>query len=205
MKPDAFGYSPNPMQKRNPLELELCTDSVRFSLPLPLLSTRPLNTLIHTTEFQGESGTQLLQTSSDAFGTLHLLPVGANDCLLRLALLAEDVTMPTDEDVITLVVKCHDLAAFELRLRGEEPAEQVRCQKTQGSAEVVQDQLGPVFCGTTMTGKALALDPIADAEVEGWSNRKVDHCQAAGLLLVLIQHDQSSELAIRSELGNLTD
>ncbi|KAJ5043140.1 uncharacterized protein L3040_004523 [Drepanopeziza brunnea f. sp. 'multigermtubi'] len=97
-------------------------------LPLPLhciftLAARPPDTLIYPPQLQREPRPELLQPGPDTLDARHDLAIGSHDALFRLALLAEDVAMPSEEYVIALVVQRDDLSALQLGLRGEEREE----------------------------------------------------------------------------------
>ena len=113
--------------------------------------------------------------------------------------------MAAHEDVITLIVQRDNLPSLKVWLRRETLLEHPRSEQTQRRAEVVQDQLGPVTGCATMTGKPLALDPVADAEVKGRADGQMHDYQAAWLLLVLLQDNHAGEVAVRGELGDLAD
>ena len=89
------------------------------SLPDPFLPAGPLNALIDAPQLHGEPGPQLLQSGPDALHTPDRFPVGTHDVLLRRALFSEHVSVPTQEDVVALVVQRHYLPAFQLRLGRE--------------------------------------------------------------------------------------
>ncbi len=70
---------------------------------------------------------------------LDIFPILPCHTLLRLPLLAEYISVPSQEDIITLVVQRDYLAALELGLRWEEREEETGSQETEGGAEVVED------------------------------------------------------------------
>lgn len=113
--------------------------------------------------------------------------------------------MTAHENIITLVVQGDDLPTLKVWLGREALLEHACSEETQRRAEVVQDQFGPVASCSTVAGKSLALNPVADAEVESRTNGQVHDDQAAWLLLVLLQDDHGSEVAVRGELGDLTN
>ena len=79
--------------------------------------------------------------------------------------------MASEEDVITLVVKSHDLASLKFRLRWEHRPEKMRRQKAERSAEVVEDDFREVVGGITVSWESLAFDPVADGKMEHRSAR----------------------------------
>lgn len=86
------------------------------SLPLPLLPAPPLYPLIDPPQLHRKSWSQFLQPSPYPLNPLHLLPVRPNHALLGLPLVSENIPMPPQEDVISLIVQRNDLPAFEIRL-----------------------------------------------------------------------------------------
>lgn len=54
----------------------------------------------------------LLHSNLDVFGTWNGFTIRAQNRLLRLALVAEDVAVAADEDVVALVVQGEDLSAL---------------------------------------------------------------------------------------------
>lgn len=97
--------------------------------------------------------------------------------------------MPSDEDVISLIVQRHHSPALQLRLRRIQILEQVRREETQRRAEVVEDEFGYVASGVSVPGQLLAFHPVRNGEVEVRSRRKVDDVEASGLLLVHVLHE----------------
>ena len=79
-------------------------DLLIVTLPLPLLSTHTLNAPIHSSQFQREPWSDFLQSRSDVLGAFHLFAIDALNRLFGLSLVSEDVSMASDEDVVTLVV-----------------------------------------------------------------------------------------------------
>lgn len=84
--------------------------------PFPVLPTCALDSLVHTPQLHGEAWAQLLQTCPDFLCALHRLAVNILNNLLRRTLVSEDISVSSEEDVITLVVKGDDLSAFDLRV-----------------------------------------------------------------------------------------
>ena len=73
-------------------------------LPLPFLSTHPLNTLVYSPQFERETRSKFLQSCTNFFNTFHWLAVRALNALLRATLVSEHVPMPSEEDVVALVM-----------------------------------------------------------------------------------------------------
>ena len=97
----------------NVLQVEPRAHLLGVCAPFPILPTRTLDTLVHTSELHREAWAQLLQTSSDLLRTLHRLAIYILDDLLCGALVPENVSVSSEEDVITLVVKCDDLSTLK--------------------------------------------------------------------------------------------
>ena len=81
----------------------------------------------------------------------------------------------------------------------------MRSEKTKWSAEVVQNQFGPVVCWFAVTSDLFPVYPVADGEVEGRPMREVHDCNARWAFLVFIKNDQSCIVPIRSEFCDFTD
>lgn len=89
-------------------------------LPLPLLPTLELNPPIHPPQLQRKPRPNLLHAHFHILYALDRLAVIPQDGLLRLALVAEDVSVPPHKDVVALVVQREDLAAFKFGSGREE-------------------------------------------------------------------------------------
>lgn len=103
-KPKMKQYKSSDADPDADLQLEPRPLLLHASLPLPLLSTRALDPLIDPAQLERKPWAQLLQTGTDALDALHLLPVGADDALLGLALLAENVPVFSDKAEVALAV-----------------------------------------------------------------------------------------------------
>ncbi|KAI6751151.1 hypothetical protein HG530_014065 [Fusarium avenaceum] len=149
------------------LQVESLAILLHPGLPLPLCSIVTLasgssNALVDSPQLQRESRAELLQTSTDAFYSLKLLSIDANNALFRLSLFSENITVPPHKDVISLVVECRDLSALELRFGWEQGHEQLGCQQTKRSLEIVEKQLWVMNCRVSVAGQFLSLDPVGD-------------------------------------------
>lgn len=113
--------------------------------------------------------------------------------------------MPSQKYVISLVMQRHNLPPIQLRLWREQGPEEVSCEKTEGSAEVVEYELGHVVCGVTVSGHLLALHPVADGEVEGGPLGEVYDRQSGRAFLVFFQDEEGSVVSVRGEGGDLAD
>lgn len=102
-------------QRKNKLQLEFRPLLLHLPLPLPLLPTASLNPPINPPQLQRKPRSQFLQPRSNPLHPLHQLPIRPHHILLRLPFLAENVPMPSQEDVIALIVQRHDLAALQFR------------------------------------------------------------------------------------------
>lgn len=107
--------------------------------------------------------------------------------------------MSTDEDVVALIRQGDDLSALEFRLGREQRAEEMGRQDTEGCAEVVEDQFGPVVGWVSVAGEFLSLDPIPDGEGEHWSVGQMDDGESGRTLLVLLQDDDGCVVPVRGE------
>lgn len=112
--------------------------------------------------------------------------------------------MSSHEDVITLVMQRHDLAALQLRLWWEQRKEQARREQTEGRAEVIQDQLRVVVRGISVAGQLLALHPVCNAEVAGRARGQMDDGEAGGFLGVFLDDYKGRVVAVCGELGDFT-
>ena len=175
----------------NVLQVEPRAHLLGVCAPFPILPTRTLDTLVHTSELHREAWAQLLQTSSDLLRTLHRLAIYILDDLLCGALVPENVSVSSEEDVITLVVKCDDLSALDLRSWREERFEEVSGYNTQGCTEAVEDEFGEMAGGITVPGQLLARHEVGNAEVEHGSVGQEDNVESRRHLLVqsLVQDD----------------
>lgn len=120
---------------------------LHLGLPLPLhrvlaLAARPADALVDPAQLERRAGPQFLQAGADLFDALELLAVGADHALLGGALVAEHVAVPTQEDVIALVVQRDDLAALELWVVRPEVLKRLCREDTERGAEVVEQELG---------------------------------------------------------------
>jgi hypothetical protein len=115
---------------RTTLQIEPRAHLLRMCTPFPILPTGSLNSLIHTPQLHREARAQLLQASSDFLCTLHGLAVHILNDLFRCTLVSEDVSVSSEEDVITLVVESDDLSALDLWAWREERFEQMGCHDT---------------------------------------------------------------------------
>lgn len=68
--------------------------------------------------------------------------------------------MSPDEDVISLVVECDDLTTLNLWLWWEKRAKEMRCQQTEWSAKVVQDELGSMGGRVAVSRHPFGVDPV---------------------------------------------
>lgn len=153
------------------LELEFGPRLFHAGFPFPVLAAATLNALVHASELQGHAGTEFLQTGPDTLDALDFLPVRADHGLFGFALVAENVAMTAQEDVVTLVVQCQDLSALQVRVGGKEGAEQVRGQQAQRGGEVVEDQFRDVVRRAAVAGDGFAGVPVRYGEVERRADR----------------------------------
>jgi len=107
-----------------------------------------------------------LQTSSNLLGALHRLAIHVLDDLFCRALVSEDISVSSEEDVIALVVEGDDLTALDLRPGREEGFEEMRGYDTQGCAEAVEDEFWEMAGGVAVAGQLFARHEVGDAEVE---------------------------------------
>lgn len=121
------------------LQLKLRPLFLHLPFPLPFLSTYPLDPPIDPPQLHRESRSQFLQSRPYSLHALHFLPIRPNHILLRLSLLAKDIPMPSQKDVIPLVMQRHNLPALQLRLRRKHRAEEMCSEEAEWRAEVVQD------------------------------------------------------------------
>lgn len=175
------------------------------SIPLPFLPTSSLYSLIHPSQFHGEPRAQFLQTSSDSFHTLHLLPIWPHHILLRRSLLPKDIPVPPKEYIIALIMQRHHLPSLQVRLRREHCTEEMCGEQAKGCAKVIEDEFWGVVCGITVSRQSSAFNPIADGEVECGAGGEVHDREAGGFLLVFFQYDDGGVLPICGERGDLAD
>lgn len=142
-------------------QLELRSHFLHPGLPYPLLSACSLDAFIDPPQLQCESRSEFLQACSDILDTFNDFAVWSDDALLGFALVSEDISVSSDEYVISLVMERYDLSAPKLWLRWKQASEKMRCKQPQGCAEVVQDQLRSMRCGVPMAWHLLSLHPIA--------------------------------------------
>ena len=105
-------------------QLELRPNPIRLPLPLPILSTPPLNPPIHPPQLQTKPRSQLLQSRPDSLRTTrHLLPIRVHYHLLSVPFIAQHISEAPQEDEVALIMECDDLSALEVGGSGEEGAE----------------------------------------------------------------------------------
>lgn len=109
-------------------------------------------------ELQGKLGANFLQPSHPAISIEH-------------------VTMTTDKDKISLIVKGDNLSTCELWDVWEEGDKETTNSVSQASGEIVKDQLGSVGAGATMVLDLLAQLGVGQLENCCWAFRKFDNAQ----------------------------
>lgn len=92
--------------------------------------------------------------------------------------------MPSEENVIALIMQRDDLAALQLGLRGKQAAEEMGGEEAERGAEVVEDEFGEMVGGVSVAGEFFAFDPVGDGEVECGARGEVHQGEARGFLLV---------------------
>lgn len=82
------------------LQLELRPNSIRLTLPFPLLSTGSLDAFVHPPQLQREPGTKLLQTGFDVFQSGNGLAICPKHGLLSSSFFTKSVPMSPYKDEI---------------------------------------------------------------------------------------------------------
>lgn len=148
-------------------------------LPLGFL----LDTPLQTSQSQRELRTQLLQTYS--------------------LLVLEHISVASEKDPVTLVVKSDHLTTHKLGLLGEQGLEKSSDSLTESGGKVVEDKLRNMISASTMANNLLGQLERRDGEVESGSSGKMDERQAVDLLLVLVDDNQVCVISLNAHLGDL--
>lgn len=113
--------------------------------------------------------------------------------------------MSTEEDIISLIVQCHDLATTELGPRREKRSKKMSGEETKRGPEIINDEFRGVRGGIAMARHLFSFNPIGDGEVEGWPTGEMNNRKSAGTLLIFIQNKESGVATVSSERGDLPD
>ena len=98
--------------------------------------------------------------------SFYRLVVWTHDALFARPLVAENITMTAQEDIISLIVQSHGSPSLELGLSWEHAFEQMCCQHSERGSEVVEDKFGVEALVLSMPRQFLSFYPVRDGEME---------------------------------------
>ena len=180
---------------------------VHTAFPLPLLATLELDAAVYSAELKRHSRTNFLHAHFDILSARNWFSIRAQNRLLCLALITEDIAVAAYKDVITLIMKSKNLTALKFGEWREQILEKLGGKDTKRGLKVIENELWIVACVVCVTGQFLAIDPVGDAEVEVGAFGEVDNVEAVGFLFVLGLHenDEGGVASCGRKAGDFAD